>query len=196
MDTQTLQTQSVLDFWFSAPGSAQYGNPRKEWFQKNFDFDEKIRARFSSLHDAAARGELREWEAQPHGLLALIILLDQFPRNLFRNTARAFVTDAQALAHAQTAVAKKLDAVLLPIQRLFVYLPFEHSEDLLMQQQALELFSALAKQNAGFDGYLDYARRHHDVVKRFGRFPHRNVALNRASTAEEMSFLAQPGSGF
>ena len=151
---------------------------------------------FLALVDEAAAGRLDDWADRPEGLLALIVLLDQFPRNLFRNAPRAFATDAQALALAQQALAQGVDAQLMPVARAFIYLPFEHSEDLAMQDRAVALFSALAQHGEAFASYLDYAERHRDVIRRFGRFPHRNAILGRASTPEEIAFLARPGAGF
>ena len=186
----------VLEFWFGAPGSVEHGSLRKCWFEKDPAFDAEIRRRFLALVDEAAAGRLDGWADRPEGLLALIVLLDQFPRNLFRDAPRAFATDTQALALAQQALARGVDAQLMPVARAFIYLPFEHSEDLAMQDRAVSLFSALAKHGEAFASYLDYAERHRDVIRRFGRFPHRNAILGRASTPEEIAFLAQPGAGF
>jgi uncharacterized protein (DUF924 family) len=186
----------VLDFWFGAPGSGEFGQPRKYWFEKKPAFDEEIRRRFlSALEDAAAE-RLDGWTAQPEGLLALIILLDQFPRNLFRNEPRSFATDSQALDLARQAVKQGFDGRLMPVQRVFAYLPYEHSEDLAMQDRSVTLFAGLAEGREGFGAYLDYAEKHRAVIRRFGRFPHRNAILGRASTPEEIEYLAQPGAGF
>ena len=186
----------VLDFWFGAPGSAEHGSLRKCWFEKNPAFDEDIRQRFLPALEAAVAGQLDGWANQPESLLALIVLLDQFPRNLFRNTPRAFATDARALVLAQQAVTQGFDAQLMPVARAFIYLPFEHSEDLAMQDHAVALFTALAGNGVEFTSYLDYAEQHREVIRRFGRFPHRNAILGRASTAAEIEYLAQPGAGF
>ncbi len=191
-----MTPQDILDFWFAAPGSAEHGQPRKCWFEKNPAFDEEIRARFSDTLAAAVAGRLADWEASPESLLTLIVLLDQFPRNLFRNDARAFATDPLALIHAQTLIQRGWNEQLAPLQRVFAYLPFEHSEDLAMQDRAVGLFTALSKAQPGFEGYLDYAERHGAVIRRFGRFPHRNAALSRESTPEEIAYLQQPGAGF
>lgn len=186
----------VLDFWFGAPGSAEFGQTRKCWFEKNPAFDEEIRRRFlSALEDAAAE-RLAGWAAQPEGLLALIVLLDQFPRNLFRNQPRAFATDSLALGLARQALKQGFDGKLMPVQRVFAYLPYEHSEDLAMQDRSVTLFAGLAEGRDGFASYLDYAEKHRAVIRRFGRFPHRNAILGRASTPEEIEYLAQPGAGF
>ncbi|MEZ5616877.1 MAG: DUF924 family protein [Rhodocyclaceae bacterium] len=191
-----MNPADVLEFWFGAPGSAEHGSLRKCWFEKDPAFDADIRRRFLVLVDEAAAGRLDDWADRPEGLLALIVLLDQFPRNLFRNAPRAFATDAQALALAQQALAQGVDAQLMPVARAFIYLPFEHSEDLAMQDRAVALFAALAQHGEAFASYLDYAERHRDVIRRFGRFPHRNAILGRASTPEEIAFLARPGAGF
>ena len=191
-----MNPADVLEFWFGAPGSAEHGSLRKCWFEKDPAFDAEIRRRFLALVDEAAAGRLDDWADRPEGLLALIVLLDQFPRNLFRDAPRAFATDAQALALAQQALAQGVDALLMPVARAFIYLPFEHSEDLAMQDRAVALFAALAQHGEAFASYLDYAERHRDVIRRFGRFPHRNAILGRASTPEEIAFLARPGAGF
>jgi uncharacterized protein (DUF924 family) len=187
--------QEVLDFWFGPSASPEYGRPRKAWFKKSDAFDESIRARFLDLHQRAADGHLQTWCAAPDSLLALIVVLDQFPRNLFRGTSRAFATDAQALAAAQLAVAREFDRLLLPVQRWFVYLPFEHAEDPAPQSRCMELFEGLCG-DPDSAGTIDYARRHYEIIARFGRFPHRNAVLERISTPAEIEFLQQPGSGF
>jgi len=186
----------VLDFWFGRPDAPGFGQPRGEWFRKDADFDAEIRARFLPVVEAALAGQLTDWERTPSGLLALLILLDQFPRNLFRGQAKAFAGDAQALRLAGMALAEHWDQNLRAVEKLFVYLPFEHSEALADQERSLTLFAAMAAEHPGSDGFLDYARRHHEVIVRFGRFPHRNAALGRPSTPEETTYLAQPGSGF
>jgi uncharacterized protein (DUF924 family) len=187
--------REVLDFWFGAPGSSEYCRPREAWFRKSDAFDAAIRARFLELHLHAAAGRLHAWQAAPDSLLALILALDQFPRNLFRGSSRAFATDAQALAAAQSAVARGFDRQLCPVQRWFVYLPFEHAESLEMQRTCIDLFASLGG-DPDSAGAIDYARRHFEIIERFGRFPHRNAVLGRASTPEEAAFLQQPGSGF
>jgi uncharacterized protein (DUF924 family) len=154
-----------------------------------------VRERFLGTHERAAAGDMAGWQAEPRSLLALIVVLDQFPRNIFRGTARAFATDARALAAAQRMVAANWDQGLLPVERMFVYLPFEHAEDAAMQARALELFDGLAASPEVGD-VIDYARRHQAVIARFGRFPHRNEILGRVSTPEELEFLSQPGSSF
>ena len=147
------------------------------------------------LHAAAARGEREQWLAAARPALALAILLDQFPRNMYRGTPHAFASDPQALAVARAIVAHGLDRELLPVQRWFVYLPFEHAEDIEAQRESLRLFASLGD-GPDAASVQDYAQRHHDVIARFGRFPHRNAILGRESTPEEVEFLAQPGSSF
>ena len=185
----------VLEFWFGAPDSPEFGRPRAPWFVKSAEFDALIRDRFLATHEAAAAGALDAWSSRPLAALALAVVLDQFPRNMFRGTPRAFAADARALALARNAVQRGFDAVLLPVQCWFVYLPFEHAEDLGAQRESLRLFERLATDAAGA-GTLTYAMRHYAVIERFGRFPHRNAILGRASTPEELAFLAQPGSSF
>jgi uncharacterized protein (DUF924 family) len=188
--------QAVLDFWFGTPADPGYGQPRPAWFRKDPAFDAAIAQRFGALIEQALAGALGAWADTPALALARIVVLDQFTRNVFRDTARAFAGDAQALAAAQALVQSGGDRSLLTVQRTFVYLPFEHAEDLAMQDEALRLFTGLARDDAGAADLLTWARKHHDVIARFGRFPHRNAALGRASTEEEVAFLAQPGSRF
>jgi uncharacterized protein (DUF924 family) len=183
----------VLRFWFGA--GAEYGRARKAWFRKDPEFDREIRARFLLLYEQAASSTLDAWQSLPSDCLALVIVLDQFPRNLFRGDARAFATDAQALGAARHAVEAGYDADMLPVERLFLYLPFEHSESIEDQWRAIALFGRLAPWPETSDVF-PYAVRHWEIVRRFGRFPHRNTALGRASTPEELEFLQQPGSGF
>ena len=190
------QAQDVLDFWFLPPDNRDYGQARVEWFRKDDAFDAHIRARFGALIDAAIEGGLRAWEATPHGALARLIVLDQLTRNVYRGTPRAFAGDAQALALAVALTQAAQDRLLPPMLRAFAYLPFEHAEDLAMQARAVELFQLLSQAQPGFDGMLDYAQRHQEVIARFGRFPHRNAILGRASTPQEVEFLRQPGSSF
>lgn len=181
----------VLQFWFGdTPGER-----RKAWFVKDPGFDAEIRARFLVLHETAARGELEDWNYASKSALALIVVTDQFPRNMFRGESRAFATDALALATARHLIASGWDRALSPVERMFAYLPFEHSEMLADQERSLELFAPLVAFEETKDT-PDYARRHWEIVKRFGRFPHRNAALGRPGTPEEIEFLKQPGSGF
>jgi uncharacterized protein (DUF924 family) len=192
-----MKAQDVLDFWFLPAGSEQHGQARPEWFRKDERFDEQVRARFGALIGQAVAGGLRDWDLEgPRGTLARIIVLDQFTRNAWRGTPRAFEGDALALAAARHLVHSGADRQLTPVERWFAYMPFEHAEDARTQEQSVELYTALAYEHAGFDDALDYAHRHRGVIARFGRFPHRNPILGRASTQEELEFLSQPGSRF
>lgn len=186
---------SVLDFWFGAPGTPQHGRTRPEWFGKDPAFDEEIRRRFGDTVAVALAGGLGEWCIDARGALARVILLDQFTRNMFRDTPRAFAGDERALATAEDAVARGLDRELDGHGRWFLYMPFEHSESDAVQRRSLELFTALAR-DTGDPSPLEWARKHADVIFRFGRYPHRNDILGRASTPEEVAFLAGPNSRF
>ena len=190
------QAQAVLDFWFLAPDNPGHGQSRAEWFRKDDAFDAQIRERFGALIDTAIDGGLRDWAATPRGALAQILLLDQFTRNVYRDTPRAFAGDPQALELAIALTQDGQDQQLEPTLRAFVYMPFEHAEDLAMQARAVELFQLLTQSREGFESMLDYAQRHQEVIARFGRFPHRNAILGRDSTPEELAFLQQPGSRF
>ncbi len=194
--TDSPNARAVLDFWFAAQGEPEHGAVRELWFRKSEATDRQIAERFGPLIEQALRGELEAWAADPHSALAQIVLLDQFTRNTFRDTPRAFAGDKRALAAAMAMVGSRQDEKLLPVQRVFVYLPFEHAEGIVMQEEALRLFTRLVAEAPGLQNMLDYAQRHHDVVQRFGRFPHRNEILGRQSTAEEVEFLRQPGSRF
>jgi uncharacterized protein (DUF924 family) len=185
----------VVTFWFLAPGDPGYGAMRDVWFRRDAAFDAEIAARFLTQVDAAAGGALDGWAATPEGALALIVLLDQFPRNLFRGQARAFATDAQARAIAGRAIAAGFDQALPPVQRMFVYLPYEHSETLADQHRSVALFEALPE-TPWRAGVVDYARRHRAAIERFGRFPARNAALGRESTPDEAAVLAVNPAGF
>ncbi len=183
----------LLLFWFGQP--AQRGRRDERWFGKDEAFDSECRARFLSLHERAAAGELSAWRNRAAECLALILLLDQLPRNMFRATRRAFATDRLALEAARHAVAQGFDEDMLPVERLFLYLPFEHSERLADQIAACELTQPLEAFPETEDAYR-YALAHRRVIERFGRFPHRNALLGRDSTPEEVEFLQQPGSSF
>jgi uncharacterized protein (DUF924 family) len=196
-----IQPHEVLDFWFGPPDDPGHALPRACWFRKDAVFDQRIASQFGPLIEAALAGLLQEpgpddWTRQPLGALALIIVTDQFTRNSLRGTARAFAGDPIALALATELVASGADLQLTGVQRQFVYLPFEHAESLPMQQLALRLFGRLEQDEPALAGLCDWAQQHHDIVARFGRFPHRNAALGRTSTPEELAFLQQPGSGF
>lgn len=192
-------TLAVLDFWFGPTGDPGHAAPRKAWFTKDDAFDAEIARRFGPLIEQALAGDLDDWITRPIAplhALALVIVLDQFTRNVFRGTARAFAGDARALQTARAMVASGADRALNGVQRSFVYLPFEHAEDRSHQRTAMQLFEQLAQDEPARADLVGWARQHHDVVARFGRFPHRNAALGRASTDEEAAFLLQPGSGF
>lgn len=178
--------QEVLKFWFEETAPAQ-------WFQKNEAFDSEIRDRFHVTYDMAAKDLCADWARDADGVLALCLVLDQFPRNMFRGSAKAFATDEKALLIAKAAIHKGLDQLLSPIKRRFVYLPFEHSEVLADQKRSVQLFEAMKE--ADPMGH-EYARRHYSVIERFGRFPHRNAILGRENTAEEIAYLAEPNAGF
>jgi uncharacterized protein (DUF924 family) len=171
----------VLHFWFGAPATPASRRPRALWFERDAAFDVECSRRFLDLYERAAAGELKSWADEPLSAEALLLLLDQFPRNLFRGTARAFATDAQARDVARHVLARGMDVALPPVWRWFVYLPFEHSEDLHDQRLAVSLFENLALYDADSRESLDPARRHRDIIERFGRFPHRNSALGDIS---------------
>lgn len=184
-----MKAQDVLDFWF--------GQPPSNWFRKNPAFDGEIRERFGATIEAALGGALRDWDEEgASGTLARILVLDQFTRNAWRGTPVSFGGDALALAAAAQLVDSGADLRLTPQQRSFAYMPFEHTEDAAMQARAVALFTRLAHEHEGFADSLDFARRHSEVIARFGRFPHRNAILGRVSTPQETAYLAEPGSGF
>lgn len=185
----------ILDFWFG--GLEPDGFPREDrarfWFGGARDVDEIIRTRFAGDVDLAASGGLDAWGETARGRLALVLLLDQFPRNLFRGTARAFAYDARAVQQARAGHRAGQDRELAPVERAFFYLPFEHAEDLALQRRAVEAYENLVREHPSavsrLQGFLDYAIQHRDIIERFGRFPHRNAILGRASTPEESAFL-------
>lgn len=183
----------VLDFWFGAPPWSR----RDAWFRKSDAFDAQVRRQFGAAVEAALAGTLpAAWQVSPAGRFAQVLMLDQFTRNIFRGSARAFAGDARALHLALALLDEHADRAMVPLQRWFLYLPLEHAEDQALQDRSVALFTALAAQEPELADALDYAERHRDVIRRFGRFPHRNAALERNSTAEELAFLQQPGSGF
>lgn len=189
--------QQVLDFWFAEDQTAQI----QRWFGSNPEFDQAIRRELGELHSQACQGSLDSWQATPEGCLAHLILLDQCSRNLFRGSGQAFAWDAQALQGAKALCASGEDQKLPILARLFVYLPFEHSEALADQDQAVSLFQNLQTQAPAsladaVAAFVDYAHKHREVIARFGRFPHRNQRLGRVSSPEELDFLSQPGSAF
>ncbi len=192
MDSVDHDTQAVLHFWFGSPP----GEYRKQWFRKDPDFDEQIKTRFLDLYWAMVASPPESWLKTAKSSLARIIVLDQFARNMFRSTPQSFAADPLALAMAEMAIERGYDDELLPVERFFLYLPFEHSENLIHQNCCVEYFEGLVKDAPDLEHGLDYARRHREVIDRFGRFPHRNKTLNRQSTDAELEFLQQPGSRF
>ncbi|NGZ83473.1 DUF924 family protein [Duganella aceris] len=200
------QAQAVFDFWFQpSPGQAADA-PRIEWFKKDAAFDRLIAERFGAEIELALEGGLDRWDAEgPQAALARILLLDQFTRNVYRGTPLSFAGDRLALQSALDMLDVEDDLTLPPLQRAFVYMPFEHAEDIGMQEQAVALFTRMADAESAtasaataksIASSLDYSKRHREVIQRFGRFPHRNAILGRTSTPEEIEFLKQPGSGF
>lgn len=201
--------EEILQFWFGNIDEdtviAKGGTLSQRWFGKNKNFDAEIKKNFEADLNRAAVGKLKEWEESPRGRLALIILLDQFPRNIYRNTVKAFDYDLQALEHCLVAIKRKQDDQLnLLVERQFLYMPMMHSENSIVQEQSLQYFKLLAEeaerfepQNVEYFQYtLGYAQRHYDAIKQFQRFPHRNKILKRKSTSGERSFLESPGSSF
>ena len=170
----------ILEFWFA-------GEVKPLWFASTPEFDEALRERFLATYRAAATGQLEDWERTPLGALALVIVLDQFPLNLFRGQPESFATEAAARVVADRAIARGFDREISPEQRLFLYLPFMHGEALADQERSARLF-----QQAGLEESLRFARHHRDLIRRFGRFPHRNAILGRESTPEEIAYLASP----
>jgi uncharacterized protein (DUF924 family) len=197
------EIEAVLHFWFGDLDSSGCADSvhSERWWKKDEAFDAEIGRRFGGLHAAIAAGEREAWRSSDRGALAYVIVLDQFSRNMFRGTARTFAYDDQALAAALAAIDRGVDRRLAFDERTFLYMPLMHSENLAAQERCTGLFTSWREEAAAgaagrAAGFLDYARRHRDIVARFGRFPHRNAALGRASTAEEAEFLKQPGSSF
>ncbi|MFS2005785.1 DUF924 family protein [Duganella sp. CT11-25] len=200
------QAQAVFDFWFQPAAGQAADAQRPEWFKKDEAFDREIAERFGAQIALALEGGLHQWDAEgPQAALARILVLDQFTRNVYRGTPLAFAGDHQALQAALDMVDAEEDLALPSLQRAFVYMPFEHAEDMAMQERAVALFTRMANAEGataspaaskGIAGMLDFARRHREVIRRFGRFPHRNAILGRPSTPEEVEYLKQPGSGF
>jgi uncharacterized protein (DUF924 family) len=198
-----MTPEIILDFWLgSNPDDGAVAKERSDlWWSKNEATDDEIRRRFEIYLIMAVSEQLKDWLTTPLGRLALIILTDQFPRTIYRNTAQAFSCDEKALAWCIEGLEQKVDRELRPIERVFFYLPLEHAEYLEHQALSVKYFGELAstinsEQKALFDGYLDYAVRHRQIIERFGRFPHRNKVLGRESTPEELAFLSEPGSSF
>ena len=183
------RAESILLFWFAPEPDSDGGPIRSRWFVPNPEFDRLCKTRFLTSYEDAARGRLEDWRNEPRSCLALILLLDQFPRNMFRGTARAFATDAKARELSRHAMASGYDRELAPLMRMFFYLPLEHSENLDDQLESVRLARALAAEKPELAEELKYAEQHLEAIRRFGRFPTRNEALGRQSTQEEMDFL-------
>ena len=186
---------AVLDFWFGAPGTPEHGTNRAEWFKKDDAFDQLIVEHHMSDYEKAAAGHYDDWAETAQGSLALLILLDQFPRNMFRDNPKSFATDDKALQIASAMVDRGDHKGLSKDEQFFVYLPFEHAEDIAMQERCLELTAAMPQGKAENSPYY-WAKKHYDVIAQFGRFPHRNKVLGRDNTEEENAYLDQPGAGF
>ncbi|AXA93153.1 DUF924 family protein [Massilia sp. YMA4] len=192
-----VTAQDVLDFWFLPIGAKGHNTQRAEWFRKDDAFDREIFRLFGDIVEDGLAGGLRQWDDEgTQGVLARILVLDQFTRNIYRGTPKAFAGDALALEAALAIDDSGANQTLPPVQRAFAYLPFEHAENLSLQERSVILFDKLNASASGFDTMLDYARRHYEVIRKFGRFPHRNAILGRPSTLEEEEYLQQPGSGF
>lgn len=198
-----MTIDAVLHFWFGSQIDDRIVAEEKSalWWSKNPETDREIAQRFGDLLHRAAAGESSQWQEQPRGRLALILLTDQFPRNIHRGSPDAFAHDTKALAWCTDGIERKFDRALRPIERVFFYLPLEHAESLDCQDRSVEQFRELfdtagADRKSLFQEYFDFAVRHRDIVARFGRFPHRNKILGRTSTPEELAFLKQPGSSF
>jgi uncharacterized protein (DUF924 family) len=195
---------TIREYWFGAALEDAAVTARERarlWWSKSPELDNEIRRRFENCGIKAGAGELEDWASNPQDRLALILLTDQFPRTIYRDSARAFAFDAKALSLARDGIDAGFDVSLRPLERVFFYLPLEHSESLADQQRSVSLFQKLVDEvsqdhKPPFAEYLDFAVRHRDIIGRFGRFPHRNEALGRISTPEELAFLQQPGSGF
>ncbi|MBK8259169.1 MAG: DUF924 domain-containing protein [Polyangiaceae bacterium] len=195
--------ERVLTFWFGTLDAQGRATPevRTRWFKKDTAFDQEIRDQFLSFYHQATQGQLSNWLTTQRGRLALIIVLDQFSRNMFRGTPQMYTADAQAVSTANTAFECGDESVCAFAERGFLYLPLMHSELLVDQQQCIERFMAFREelpddQKSAVDQNIDYAIRHRDIVARFGRFPHRNEIVGRESTPEEVEFLKEPGSSF
>lgn len=187
--------EMLLDFWFAPGGASTRDRRRDVWFKATPEFDKALAEHFRADYDRAAAGVYEPWRAAPQTCLALILLLDQLPRNLFRNSPRAYATDRAALEIAGEALARGYDRAVVPMRRCFFYLPFQHSERLCDQEMAMRLYAALPE-HPDKAAFTEAARHHQEIIARFGRFPHRNGVLGRLSTSEEQDFLQQPGSTF
>src|SRR6266446_2798333 len=182
---------AVLDFWFGPPGDPGREQHREIWFRSNAEFDAALRQEFLADYEAAAAGALLSWEALPDGALALLLLLDQVPRNIFRGTPRAYASDAAACAAADRALERGFDQMVPPAWRLFFYMPFHHSEDIADQRRSVALFETLPRNPDRRGSLRRYGCPYIEIIERFGRFPHRNKILGRESTPAEIAFLAE-----
>jgi uncharacterized protein (DUF924 family) len=185
------RVQALLDFWFGPPGDPERQHHRQIWFRSTPEFDAAVRERFAADHVAAVAGRYAAWEEAPESALALVMLLDQVPRNIFRGTPRAYATDTAALATADRALERGFDQLVPPTWRLFFYMPFHHSEDLADQRRSVALSSTLPRNPDRRGSLRRYGCPYIEVIERFGRFPHRNEILGRPSTPEEVAFLAE-----
>lgn len=195
--------QEVLDWWLGPRDATGFFEPERTrlWFSGGEEVDEEIRRRFGSLHQEVAAGAYDAWREDPHGRLALVVVLDQFTRNLYRRTPRAFENDEKARSLVLEGLERRVDEALVPIERLFFYMPLQHAEDAHLQARSLTLTRRLARSVdpshlETYEGFIDYAARHMAIVDRFGRFPHRNEVLGRTSTPEESAWLARGGPRF
>jgi len=186
---------ALLDFWFGPIGDADRECHRAIWFKSTDQFDAALRREFPADYEAAAAGALLSWEASAEGALALVLLLDQVPRNIFRETPRAYATDAAACATADRALERGFDQMVPPAWRLFFYMPFHHSENIADQRRSVALFNALPRNPDRRGSLRRYGCPYIEVIERFGRFPHRNEILGRQSTAAEIAFLSRKNSG-
>ena len=198
-----IRYREVLDFWFGddafTPAGIKLAN--KRWFSGGSEFDTEIRQRFGDLVQRARNGDLDQWREQPESSLALILVCDQFPRNLYRGSPEAFASDSMAVEVLMASLARDFHLALHPVERIFMYLPFEHAENVTLQRRCVTLCTELRETadpewRGVFDGFLEYAQAHLEVIERFGRFPHRNTVLNREPTAEETEYLEQGGRTF
>lgn len=204
MVNNVSEIDAVLDFWFGTCGADGALDPQKQkiWFGDGRRHDAAIRERFGALHASASRGELdNEWTATPQGHMALVVVLDQFSRHIHRGAPAAFAQDPAAQRLVTAGLDRRVDRQLVPAQRAFFYMPFEHAEDLELQRLGVRCFDGLARtvgepHRREYESFLDFAQRHLAIIERFGRFPHRNAVLGRPSTPEELAFLKQPGSSF
>jgi uncharacterized protein (DUF924 family) len=191
-----IRANALLDFWFGPPGDPGREQRREIWFKSTEEFDVSLRREFLADHEAAAAGAFRSWEASAEGALAVVLLLDQIPRNIFRATPRAYATDAAARDAADRALERGFDQMVPAVWRPFFYMPFHHSEDIADQRRSLALFEALPRDPDRAGSLRRYGRPYIEVIERFGRFPHRNEILGRQSTDEEIAFLNEPDSPF